>query len=196
MKLETIIETMKRLKYKVFENDSKNYNLNIVGIRTNDDTSNLFNDWLFCFWKYKGKWMANIYPITTDPGTYYRLHPMNKNGTWIMAPAQNIDCYNIGTYKGYTALTQIGPMWGYRDNDKDKVLDTEGLKLVHEIAATYIHKAGKKSFSVDNWSAGCQVFANEEDYNDFIETCLKSAEIYGNKFTYTLLTENQLNNKS
>ena len=189
--LENIIAKMKELGYTVFENDKKNYNINIVGIRTNDMTANTFNDWLFVFWKYNGKWFLKQYPITTDPGTYYRLHPMNKKGTWIMAPAQNKGCYQLGTYHGDYALVQIAPMYGYRDADRDNILEPVG-ELLHENAGTFIHLAGKNSFTVDNWSAGCQVFKSEANGLDFFGICKLAAEIYGNTFTYTLLNETQL----
>ena len=52
-----------------------------------------------------------------------------------------------------------------------------------------IHRSAKKgeSTNVNKWSAGCQVFKNSLDYDIFICICEKSAEIYGNSFTYTLL---------
>lgn len=189
--VENIIRVMKSLGYSVFENDSKEFNLNIVGIRTNDMTANTFNDYLVVFWKFKGEWFYRHFPITTDPGTYFRLHPMNPNGTWIMAPAQNKACYTLGKYHGQDALVQIAPMYGYRDADRDNVLEPVG-KLLFENAGTYIHLAGKKSFTVDNWSAGCQVFENWVDGADFFELCKKAAVNFGNKFTYTLITEQQL----
>ena len=47
-------------------------------------------------------------------------------------------------------------------------------------------------YSVDRWSAGCQVFASAGDFAKFMELVEKSAEEYGPSFSYTLLMEKQL----
>ena len=54
-----IIIAMKRLDHSVYKNDTKPYNLNIVGIRATNPTTNRFNDLMCVFWKYEGQW--NIY---------------------------------------------------------------------------------------------------------------------------------------
>ena len=51
---------------------------------------------------------------------------------------------------------------------------------------------GKKSTQVDKWSAGCQVIASNDDWNDFIFACYKAREIWGNKFTYTLINSDDI----
>ena len=53
-----------------------------------------------------------------------------------------------------------------------------------------IHKAGSRvdgSTQIDKWSAGCQVFAKESDFNQFMEICNKAKDVWGNSFTYTLI---------
>ena len=57
-----------------------------------------------------------------------------------------------------------------------------------------IHRSNPytESYLVDRWSAGCQVFKRVKDYNEFLELCKSSALIYGNSFTYTLITEKEL----
>ena len=87
-KLKKVFESK---KYKFFENDTKNYNLNIIGIRSKDLTPNSFNDLLCVCWKYKGVWTIKLYDCTTDPGLYYLLKPMNTNGTAIVVPGQYIN---------------------------------------------------------------------------------------------------------
>jgi len=52
-----------------------------------------------------------------------------------------------------------------------------------------IHKAGGYSRNVEKYSAGCQVFAFEKEYDVFISLCELSAHIWGNAFTYTLLED-------
>ena len=43
------------------------------------------------------------------------------------------------------------------------------------------------STNVNNWSAGCQVFANINDFNTFMAICTKAKAAHGNNFTYTLI---------
>jgi hypothetical protein len=43
---------------------------------------------------------------------------------------------------------------------------------------------------VDKWSAGCQVFQNDEDFEDFMELCNKQVtSARYTSFSYTLLEE-------
>jgi hypothetical protein len=45
---------------------------------------------------------------------------------------------------------------------------------------------------VDKWSAGCQVTADHLDLNIVVALAKKAAALYGNSFSYTLLSEEQL----
>jgi hypothetical protein len=42
---------------------------------------------------------------------------------------------------------------------------------------------------IDKYSAGCQVFANAADFGTFMALCQKHSQLYGNRFSYTLLNE-------
>ena len=55
-----------------------------------------------------------------------------------------------------------------------------------------IHKAGRDSTWVENWSAGCQVFKRVKDFDMFLSICKKAAKIHGNKFSYTLLESSDI----
>ena len=55
-----------------------------------------------------------------------------------------------------------------------------------------IHKAGNASKQIDKWSAGCQVIANTDHFNNFMQLVNKAAKIYGDVFTYTLINEEDL----
>ena len=171
------------------------YNLNIFGIRSNDDTSNAFNDLIGVSFKVDGEWVLKKYSATTDPGTYYRENPMNVNGTAILAPGQHLAAFKIGKHQGkYRALVQNKSLPLYRDNNKNNVLDWNG-KTRNEMAGINIHRAtanaGGKSVQVDKWSAGCQVIAAYDDFAEFMDIIDKSAAKYGSTFTYTLFTEQQ-----
>ena len=43
-------------------------------------------------------------------------------------------------------------------------------------------------------SAGCQVFRSSKDFYEFMETCHIAAEMYNNSFTYTLISNVDLEN--
>lgn len=184
---------MAKKGYSFFTNDAKDYNINIIGIRSNDLTPDKFNDIIVVCWKYKGNWYIRKYDATTDPGLYYLLRPMNVKGTAIMVPGQYRGAYMIGKHKNYEALRQKKPMKYWRDANRNAKFDMTG-KIYEEIGYTDIHRANeyKKSFKVSNFSAGCQVIADPKDFKEFMRICNNAARNFGNSFTYTLLTEDEL----
>ena len=187
---ENIKKIFQQKNYVLFENDVKNYNVNIFGIRTADMIPNTFNDFVCLMWKYQGNWITKIYTATTDPGTYYLEHPMNAGGTFILCPGQYRSSHQIGTHINYTALVQRGMLRGYRDNDKDNVFDLDPKTITEgNNYGVNIHHAGTWSTQVDNWSAGCQVLAHMVDWTEFLGIVEESKNIYGNSFTYTLINE-------
>lgn len=193
---ENIKKIFKEKGYKFFENDSKNYNLNIFGIRSSDMTPNSFNDFVCLMWKYKGNWTTKIYEATTDPGLYYLENPMNVNGTAIMVPDQYLGAYEIGLHgEKYEALRQKKVMRYFRDNDRDKEFDLNESLIYEEVAYTNVHHASytRTSIQVDKWSAGCIVIADIKKFKEFMKICKKSKDIFGNSFTFTLINERDFN---
>ena len=184
-----IRKILKDKDYLVFEDDSKNFNLNIVGVRTNDNTSNAFNDWMVIFWKFRGYWNNMIFPITTDPGLYWRENPMNVKGTAILQEGQHRGMWKVGTHKGYSALQQHKSCMVHRDIDGDHKLDFDGADDFGQFGINH-HKAGINSLQVDKWSAGCQVQPNSALWHIEMEIFKESAATWGNSFTYTLIHEN------
>ena len=190
--VNNIIDTLKSKGYAVFENDTKNFNINIVGVRSDDNTANTFNYWMILFWKYGGHWNNMTFPITTDPGTYWLEKLGNVKGTAILKPGQYRGMWAIGKHRGqYDALRQVKPCTVYRDSNRDKVLDFDcptdtGLFGINH------HKAGKSSTRVDKWSAGCQVQPNQALFEIEMRIFKQAAENWGNSFTYTLLDENDI----
>jgi hypothetical protein len=83
----------------------------------------------------------------------------------------------------------------YRDNNKDLIQDYNVATIEEGIFGINIHRSNPAQASVLNekWSAGCQVFANPKDFEQFMSICKKSRDLYGNKFTYTLLLEEDFN---
>ncbi len=169
------------------------YNLNLIGVRTNDNKANKFNDYLSALFFVNDQPQCLSFPITTDPGLYYRRNPANVRGTAIVKPGQYKGLWQLGKHQGkYLALVQTGPVTVYRDNDKDDELDEAETQT--GLFGINCHRANEKTTShqVDRWSAGCQVIANPQDFHLLIALCQRAAQTYGDRFTYTLLQEGDL----
>jgi hypothetical protein len=190
--IRALISTLKSKGYVIYEDPEK---LNIVGVRSDSTVANKFDDKIYAFWKTKnGVWKGKYWAATTDPGTYYLNNPLSKLGTAILKEGQYIDSYAIGLHKGqYSALVQVKPVTVVRDYDRNAVLDFNNGREEKGLFGINIHKAGKNSSDVDQWSAGCQVFSKSADFNEFMELAQKQKNLYGNKFTYTLIDERSYN---
>lgn len=193
--VQSVMDTYNKLMYPFFTNGQ--YNLNVFAIRSLDTVSNRFDDLVCLLYKNeKNIWVLKKYDATTDPGKYYRENPMNVNGTAIIIPGFYRSVYQIGLHNNkYEALRQYRPMRYWRDRNRDNKLDMCG-KVYEEIAYTNIHRAtnvkGSTSIQVDKWSAGCNVIASYDDFAEFMYICHRAANKYGNSFSYTLFTEDQM----
>lgn len=177
-----------KAKNYVFQEDGK---LNIIGIRNRDTLgSDLFDDELYLIWKAANGWCVKHYPITTDPGKrYYGQRMVNPKGTAILKAGQYRNVYKIGLHKNtYTALVQRnGPVTVYRDNNQNGILEIIPGNTDTGFFGINLHKAGTNSTYVGGWSAGCQVFKKEADFNEFLAICKSLESANNGKFTYTLL---------
>ena len=177
--------------YAFFTNGD--YNLNIVGIRNPNLKANSFDDTLLCAFKENGVWQYKCWSITTDAGTYWLKNPLSENGTAILVPNQYRGVYSIRKHQNkYLALCQTnGNVQTYRDNNKNEILDMNSATITTGNYGINIHRSNPhtESVKVDKWSAGCQVFSDAKDFDEFMAICEKSKEIWGNKFTYTLINE-------
>ena len=172
------------------------YNLNIIGVRSDNKNkvTNLYDDILIVIYKTpSGKWARQSYQITTEPGLYYMIkQQLNPKGTAILVPGQYRGCWTIGKHKGkYNALVQKKPIKVYRDNNRDAIYDLRPETIDNGVFGLNIHRSNefKPSSKVDSWSAGCQVFADPNQFKSFMDLCKKQRDLYGNSFTYTLLNE-------
>lgn len=192
--IRALIATLKSKGYVIL---TRPYELNIVGVRNNSTEANKFDDLLYAFWKNKdGNWEGKYFNITTDPGTYFLKNPLSKLGAAILKEGQYVDSYAIDKHRGkYDALTQKKPVDVIRDYDRNAILDFYNGKEETGLFGINIHKAGTDSSDVDKWSAGCQVFQKTADFEDFMNLARKHKELYGNKFTYTLIDERAYNRK-
>lgn len=190
---EQVFERMRSQGHTIFENDSRNFNLNVIGIRSKDVKLNKFNDQLMLAWKYQGEWFCKNYRITTLPGGYYLdEHLINKQGCAILVPDQYRGIYGIRLHRGkYLALCQTyGEVKVYRDKNRDGKFDFNPSTIESGDFGVNIHNSpdGRLTENVNSWSAGCQVFADDNEFKEFMSICTSSKAEFGNKFTYTLIT--------
>lgn len=192
---EQIEKAVKAKGYKWFAGN-KDYDLNIVGVRNSDTgqkVTNLFDDVLTVSFKIGDEWIYKEWAATTDPGKKAALQHSNPNGVARLVPNQYRGSHAIGLHKGqYEALRQVKPVMVYRDSNKDLTFDEKRTQT--GLFGINIHKANPKTESqvVENWSEGCQVFKRAKDFSEFMAIVKAAAKEWGNGFTYTLITSNDI----
>jgi len=192
---EQIVTVMQAKGYAVYDTPSIDWNLNLVGIRASDPEPGTFNDTLVLFHRFKGIWELYYYHITTDPSVYYLTHPVNTSGTAILKEGQykgayQLDIHNRGRAGGHLALCQrLGPVTVYRDSNRDAKLNLLAGKTERGMFNINIHRTTEDYIQRQRFSAGCQVFADQRQFEDFLLKCKAGEKAFGNKFTYTLLHE-------
>tara|TARA_B100001094_G_scaffold148959_1_gene144234 strand:+ start:3764 stop:4387 length:624 start_codon:yes stop_codon:yes gene_type:complete len=195
---DEIERSVKAKGYKWFENGD--YNVNIVGVRNNATkgrVTNAFDDKITISYKVDGEWHYACYDCTTDPGTHWVENIMRKEGVAVLKPGQYKGSHKIRLHAGkYTALGQQKDVTVYRDNNKDGVYDLDDNNTQTGLFGINIHRAtakpGRKSTRVDKWSAGCQVIADNDDWNEFLSICQEAREAWSNNFTYTLIESDDI----
>jgi len=158
---------------------------NLIGVRNTDDV-NEFNDTLILIQHTPDGVKYREYPITTDPGTYWLNNPLATDGCAIVVPDYYKNLWTLGTHKGYKALVQSGKIKVYRDNNKDDVLDCDPLTAESGYFGINLHRSNPydKSYYVNKWSAGCQVFQKLTDFEEVIDIATRSGVL---RFDYYLL---------
>lgn len=171
------------------------YDLNLWGIRTDDNEANTFNDWICVFHRRNNMtWAFYALQATTDPGTYYRENPANYKGTAILPPGYYRGMWKLGKHRQkYDALVQNKPITVWRDSNKDTFLeagtDDTGMFGIN------LHRANsvRSSARVDKWSAGCQVVAAPEDLDLILDLMEKQVKTYKcDTVSYGLLVESDI----
>lgn len=202
---EKVQRVFAKKQYKFFTGV---YDLNIFGIRSNtrDHSKDAFDD-LICVAYVNGKNepVLKTYKGTTDPGLKELLDPSfyaaKVDGTAILFPNQYPQVYKFGThgtgnYK-HSALQQVGPITVYRDSDRNTILNLEGSKKTTGFYGINLHAASlwEDLTSIGRYSAGCQVVRSAKDHKELMDLCIKQIQQgLGDRFTYTLLNENDFNN--
>jgi len=191
--VDQIKSVYKKKNYAFFDN-KKPYNVNVIGCRSKQTKANEFDDCLFLIYRDDDKsWTVHSYQITTDIGIRYLKSPINKDGAAILVPGQYRGVYSVSKHRGkYDALCQKnGKVKVWRDDDRDKILDMDDTTIQEGYYGINIHRAAASGEMehVNGYSAGCQVFKAARDFNEFMALIKLSAQKYDNKFTYTLITE-------
>jgi len=195
---ENIKGIMKKKGYAFFEKGS--YNVNIVGVRSKERKSNNFDDTILLVYKNKKEqWEVISSVATTDPGKYYLVDsPVNDRGTAILVPNQYRGIYRVDIHAAsnknfaHEALCQRGGVLSvWRDNNFDDILDHDPESIEEGWFGVNIHRSKSSGAAnyVGAYSAGCQVFKNSTNFDNFMSVVNKSKDKYGNSFTYTLLEE-------
>jgi hypothetical protein len=122
---------MKAKGYVFFDDANKKLNLNLIGVRRDNQGTNEFDDFMLLVYREEELMIQERYSITTDPGKYWLENPMNPKGTAILVPGQYRSTWQLGKHQGkYEALVQRKPVKVYRDNNKDEIIDYNSMALM------------------------------------------------------------------
>lgn len=192
---EQIIKVMQAKGQAIYDTPEIDWNLNIVGIRAADPEPGTFNDTMTVFHRFRGVWEIYYYHLTTDPSIEYLQHPINGSGTAILKEGQykgayKLDIHNRGLAGGHLALCQrLKQVTVYRDSNRDARCNLLDGTTETGMFNINIHRTTDDHVRRQRFSAGCQVFADQRQFDDFILKCKAGQQAFGNKFTYTLLHE-------
>lgn len=182
LKLSTVKKKLKEAGHSVFSNDTKPYNLNIVGIRNKNRRANEYDDELHVFWKYNGQWSHIAFDsFTTDPGSTW----LDKDRETAILKAGRYK-YILGYHKGreLTLVQRVDPVKVYRDGNRDDILDMNEDTIEEGYLGINLHSGGGRF--VDGWSAGCQVL-HKRHFPIFQQLIIAASKNWGTTMTYTLL---------
>ena len=173
---------------KSFKSFPKNYWL--IGVRSNLDKFNIFDDKFFLF---KGETFIEAYIGTTNAGNDL-LNPTNPRGEAVLKSDEiYYDCWSRGKHRGKVeAYVQTSDLLIFRDNDRDKKIEQLGTPRLERVGinihpATYNSTSEEVKSLINGWSQGCQVFAKRNGQNSFNSFMRKTEG--QSRLTYCLLQE-------
>ena len=143
----------------------------LVGVRSNEDAFNVFDDKFYCF---KGDKFIATWQCTTNAGPDM-LNPTNPRGEAVLKAGDiYYDSHERRLHRGKVlAYGQRRALPLHRDNDRDRRTEELGVAK-NEIVGINIHPASYQFGSkaereyIGAWSQGCQVFAIRDDFDDFM----------------------------
>ena len=182
-----ILNRVESLGYKIFT--QKEYDLNIIGIRSQNRRPGLFDDEICVCYKEGFDWIEERYKATTDPSMEQHRDPDNPKGVAILKPGQYRGVYKIDKHAGkYYALCQRGAeVTVYRDNNLNERTD-----YINEESGWFglnLHRAHPNVIvqSTRAYSHGCQVIQNPADFTRLMGLARLQIGIGYESFTYTLI---------
>ena len=89
----------------------------------------------------------------------------------------------------YVFFVQKKPVTVFRDYNRDAILDWNNGREETGLFGINLHKAGANTQDIGKYSAGCQVFQNVSDFEEFMNLARKHKKLHGNTFTYTLIDQ-------
>ena len=205
---ESVYSAMERLGFKIFDGTFSNggyrdYDLNIVGIRSNNSRADFFDDMYVIFFRLDKRWRFFSFEATTDPGASSLKNPIFPEavarGTLILChhiqfrSAYKLGWHGVGSWR-HTALVQTSPVAGFRDSNRDDILDMNKSTVTWGLWGANHHAASLSTVvdRVGNFSAGCQVIRRPSDYYTAADLWKKAAALWGPFFSYTILLESDL----
>ena len=164
----------------------------ILGIRSNEDAANKFDD---KFYLFNGELFVTVTTGTTNPGTPILeggFLKYNKLGAAVLkANEWYYDVWTYGLHMGkMPALKQVGNFIVFRDGDRDEKSEEMGIPIkgsgygINFHAATYDSNFKGLQENIGNWSAGCQVVNNKQKHLEIIKLVKPQKKV-----TYVLLNE-------
>jgi hypothetical protein len=149
----------------------------LVTVRSSADTPDAFDDKAYLF-ECKANDTRPVFfmaaSCTTHPGVDVLKNfaaKYNKAGAPVLASNQIVyDSHIYGLHQGkYSAYRQNKPMAYFRDTDRDAKAEETGTRMFGVIMAN-VHRANpaKKSLINKNWSAGCIVMNDPNQFNAFM----------------------------
>jgi len=199
MKKPTLLEIRNTLLSEGMIVFAQPFDMTLGGIRTKDNKSNKFNDYLFMIYHDEaGKLCGLVEAGTTDAGLYYRLKPMRIDGTAIIQHGiQHRGAYTymeVGGHNGQEAFRQTSDMLYWRDADRDAYLEFNG-ETHKAVFNTNGHDMGDAGNLVNNWSAGCWGAIRKTMDKFYLLAKLQMKHGHGAKFSFAMLHENNFTTK-
>lgn len=227
---DRIFRLYEKNKYKLFKNNTP-YNLNIIGIRADNQEAGKFDDMFVVLWeKLDGsKWNIELFEGTTDPSDLALVKMRNPDGVGILDKGQHFGMWELGLHKGrkdHPCLKQKSSVTVIRDRNRDMILNwdiderdytkritfknhiknieyldprTEQLIFLKQegMFGCNMHRASKYWIleKIGLYSEMCQVHSNYDRYmGTFMDIIKKAVKYHSNSFSYTLLTQSDLEN--
>jgi len=119
---------------------------------------------------------------------------LNPCGSFILAPGQFLEAFEVGVHNyDYESLCQSKDVCVkvYKDSDLDCKFDLCEENTITGYFGINFHYTQDEETTTrfGLYSAGHQVFANDDEFYEFMSLILKARKSFPNRFTYTLVEE-------